>query len=124
MSGPKRTCSRCHEPKPLDAFRLDSRGYRRSHCGPCALAVTQDYRARHRDRLLTERRVRYAARRDGPGGEKKESAVSDAACVPRVPTPGTPGGVPHGRFDLANNRASPFHVHGRIRDFLSGGETP
>ena len=56
---PVRTCSRCHEPKPVDAFRRDSRGYVRSHCIPCSLAVTQEWRARHREALLARRRAAY-----------------------------------------------------------------
>lgn len=43
-----RRCSRCRESKPLDDFRLDSRGYFRSHCKPCALEVTNEWRARRR----------------------------------------------------------------------------
>lgn len=56
---PVRTCSRCHEPMPLDAFRLDARGYRRSHCRACCLADTQDWRARNREALLARRRAAY-----------------------------------------------------------------
>jgi len=56
-TAPTRRCSRCGERKPPDAFRLDARGYRRSHCNPCALAVTQEWRARHRDELLARRRA-------------------------------------------------------------------
>ncbi len=51
-----RVCSRCHEPKPLDAFRLDSRGYVRAHCIACCLIDSQDWRARHHAELLDRRR--------------------------------------------------------------------
>ncbi len=51
-----RRCSRCHEPKPLDAFRLDSRGYVRSHCRSCSLEATQEWRSRNHAQLLDRRR--------------------------------------------------------------------
>ncbi len=63
-----RTCSRCHEPKPADRFRLDSRGYQRSHCIDCSLLDTQDWRARHRVARLALRRERYA--QAGAAGRK------------------------------------------------------
>lgn len=91
--GPTRTCSRCSEPRPLAEFRRDSRGYVRSHCRPCALAVTQEWRARNRDRLLPERRARYAARRADPGGEIKEGAASAGRSCARVPTPAAAPGT-------------------------------
>jgi hypothetical protein len=52
-----RACSRCREVLPLTEFRRDSRGYWRSHCKGCALAVTQEWRARHQDELLARRRA-------------------------------------------------------------------
>src|SRR5262245_40272815 len=59
-----RPCSRCGAMLPVEAFRLDSRGYRRSHCIPCSLLDTAEWRARHRDRLLAARRDAYAAARE------------------------------------------------------------
>lgn len=59
--GPTRLCSRCQESKPLTEFRRDAKGRPRSHCGPCALAVTQEWRARHHVELLARRRARRAA---------------------------------------------------------------
>ena len=59
---PMRTCSRCRTPKPLAAFRLDARGYLRSHCRECSLAVTREWRARHREALLARRRAAYPTR--------------------------------------------------------------
>lgn len=56
-----RTCSRCHEPKPLAAFRLDAKGYVRSHCIPCCLIDSQEWRARHHAELLARRRRERAA---------------------------------------------------------------
>lgn len=58
---PTRRCSRCRESRPLAAFRLDSRGYLRSHCNPCALAVTREWRARHHAELLDRRRAQRPA---------------------------------------------------------------
>jgi hypothetical protein len=58
--GPLRRCSRCHEPKPLDAFRRDSRGYVRAHCIACCLIDSQEWRARHHEALLARRRAAYA----------------------------------------------------------------
>ncbi len=49
-------CSRCGEPLPLAAFRLDSRGYVRSHCIPCCLLDSQEWRTRHHAELLARRR--------------------------------------------------------------------
>jgi len=63
---PVRICSRCHEPKPVDAFRRDSRGYLRSHCIPCCLIDSQEWRARHHAQLLDRRRAQRAAH--GGGG--------------------------------------------------------
>jgi len=60
--GPVRVCSRCHEPLPLAAFRLDSRGYTRSHCIACCLLDSQDWRARNHDALLARRRAAYLTR--------------------------------------------------------------
>lgn len=56
---PLRRCSRCTERLPLGAFRRDSRGYVRSHCIPCSLADTQEWRARNREALLARRRAAY-----------------------------------------------------------------
>jgi hypothetical protein len=60
-TAPLRRCARCREPKPLDAFRRDSRGYVRSHCRPCCLADSQEWRARHHAQLLDRRRAQRAA---------------------------------------------------------------
>jgi hypothetical protein len=60
--GPTRTCSRCSEPRPLAEFRLDAKGYRRSHCRACALDATRQWRARNREALLARRRATYATR--------------------------------------------------------------
>jgi hypothetical protein len=59
---PVRVCSRCRTPMPLDDVRRDAKGYRRSHCRACALAVTQEWRARNREALLARRRATYATR--------------------------------------------------------------
>ena len=59
---PLRRCSRCTERLPLGAFRRDSRGFVRSHCNLCALAVTQEWRARNREALLARRRAAYPTR--------------------------------------------------------------
>ena len=56
---PFRTCSRCHESLPSDQFRLDSRGYKRSHCIECAKAVTREWRKRNRAELARRRRTAY-----------------------------------------------------------------
>ncbi len=53
---PTRRCSRCGLDKPREAFREDGRGHLRSHCNPCALAATREWRARHHDELLERRR--------------------------------------------------------------------
>lgn len=70
--GPTRTCSRCEEPKPIDQFGRDVKDRVRSHCIPCARAVTQEWRARNHQELLERRRAtypgiraRYAALRAG-----------------------------------------------------------
>ena len=55
-AAPVRACSRCRELKPREAFRPDSRGHLRSHCNPCALAATREWRAAHREELLERRR--------------------------------------------------------------------
>lgn len=66
-----RTCSRCYVLKSADRFRLDSRGYQRSHCIDCSLLDSQDWRARHRDERLAVRRDRYAQLRAGrPAGAR------------------------------------------------------
>ena len=75
LPDPMRVCSRCHEPKPVDAFRLDAKGYRRSHCNPCALAVTQEWRTAHRDALLARRRAAYATPHP-PGATPREEPQS------------------------------------------------
>jgi hypothetical protein len=49
-------CSRCRAYLPPESFGPDARGYRRSHCYPCALAATRAWRAAHRDELLARRR--------------------------------------------------------------------
>ena len=48
---PFRTCSRCEERLPSEQFRLDSRGYRRSHCIACQRLDTQEWRERKRAAL-------------------------------------------------------------------------
>jgi hypothetical protein len=58
-----RRCSRCHVDRKLSDFRLDSRGYPRSHCRACALEATAAWRLAHRDELLAVRRARYRAAR-------------------------------------------------------------
>lgn len=57
---PTRRCARCGETKASSEFRLDSRGFRRSHCKTCSLAMNREYRARNRDALLARRRAAYA----------------------------------------------------------------
>ena len=64
MTVETRRCSRCRVVKPVDQFRLDAKGRVRSHCIPCGNAVNQDWRAANRDRLLAERRARYAELRN------------------------------------------------------------
>lgn len=55
--GPSRVCSRCGESLPIDQFRLDSRGFTRSHCIGCCLLDSQDWRARNHEALLARRRA-------------------------------------------------------------------
>jgi hypothetical protein len=55
-----RTCSKCHERKPISEFRADARRWLRSHCNACSLTATAEWRVRHRDELLARRRARYA----------------------------------------------------------------
>jgi hypothetical protein len=83
---PVRRCSRCTERLPLGAFRRDSRGFVRSHCNLCALAVTQEWRAHHRAALLARRRAAYAV---GVG-------------------------VPTRDNHALEDRAYPFCAHGRV----------
>jgi hypothetical protein len=65
-SASARVCSRCELSLPLDSFRLDSRGFTRSHCRACQLLDSQDWRARNHDALLARRRdARHAVRRSG-----------------------------------------------------------
>jgi hypothetical protein len=56
---PFRTCSRCRETLPADRFRLDARGFRRSHCIPCARQATNEWRERNRAELARRSRVAY-----------------------------------------------------------------
>jgi len=95
---PVRRCSRCTERLPLDAFRLDVKGYRRSHCNLCALAVTREWRARHHAQLLDRRRAAYAV---GVGREYHHVATSPlrtapslSACADGFPTPSDGGETP------------------------------
>lgn len=90
---PTHRCSRCHEAKPLEAFRLDSAGRTRSHCIPCSRAVNQEWRARHRDELAARRRAAYAADPDALRAkarawyaahrEERRAAASDPAYLAR-----------------------------------------
>jgi len=120
-AAPVRTCSRCKQPMPPAAFRRDSRGYVRSHCNPCALAATQQWRAHHREALLARRRAAYAARLAEPGGEKTEGAASNrsfSSCVP------TPGGT---HTDVSTLRKTAPSLFVRAAGFPTpsdGGETP
>jgi hypothetical protein len=59
---PHRVCARCHELKPLHAFRFDSIG-RPQYCKPCMVATTRAWKERHRETLLAGRRAAYAAMR-------------------------------------------------------------
>jgi recombinational DNA repair protein (RecF pathway) len=58
--GDTRLCARCGERKPLSEFRFQ-RGRPGSYCKPCRNAATQEWRARHHDKLLARRRAKYAA---------------------------------------------------------------
>lgn len=73
--GPTRICSRCNEPKALDAFRLDAKGRARSHCNPCALVVMQEWRGRHRTEHLARRRAADAAARRAQAAERRAVEV-------------------------------------------------
>ena len=50
LTASEHRCPRCGETKPVDAFRLDSRGYFR-YCKACSLEINQEWRARNRERL-------------------------------------------------------------------------
>jgi hypothetical protein len=94
---PVRVCSRCKEPKPLDAFRLDPKGYRRSHCNLCALAVTQEWRARNREALLARRRAAYPTRDGGHPHRKTSRSTAAPSLSSRAdgfPTPCDGGETP------------------------------
>ena len=92
---PLRTCSRCKESMPLDAFRRDSRGYLRSWCRPCCLAGTAEWRGRNRDALLARRRAAYPTREGvHVATSPLRTAVRVSACADGFPTPSDGGETP------------------------------
>ena len=74
---------------PVDRFRRDSRGYVRSHCNPCALEVTRQWRARNREALLARRRAADKNGETRPRAHRGEARALSVSCR-RVPAPGTP----------------------------------
>lgn len=60
----RRICGRCHEPKPLDAFPVRSRGGYDSYCCECRKAVNRAGHAKHRERRNTNSAARYKANRE------------------------------------------------------------
>ena len=113
--GPERVCSRCREPRPLEAFRRDSRGYLRSHCNPCALAVTREWRAAHRDELLEPMRIGYSqtqrARMLGVERQTIQNWDADSLVAKDLST--RPDGPTHA--DDGRGRAQPLRKPGAAR---------
>jgi hypothetical protein len=58
-----KSCARCGQSKPADAFRANPRNRDglRSYCIACEVERNREWRAQHRDSLNALRRERYAA---------------------------------------------------------------
>lgn len=74
---PSKTCTRCRDDLPLEAFRVAA-GRPVSYCRPCEAAYKAEWRVKNIERILDRRRAQYHADRD----ENVRKAVDWAQANP------------------------------------------